>query len=183
MNYLIMTLLAAQLPQGKMFRLNTPKGYWFIATIADEVSSIDNLDDFKEEKRVIRYTFQITVKAFLLASNGPGVPVPIRRILSATDISFQLKETAGSVQTPQGPKRPNDTGFTLTDIETDPLTSQTLTTDQRVLVQKTIYNPSTGKTESRYAKVLETNQKQGETVYFASGFQTLDEFIAAIEGS
>jgi hypothetical protein len=118
-----------------------------------------------------------------LASNGPGVPVPIRRILSATDISFQLKETAGSVQTPQGPKRPNDTGFTLTDIETDPLTSQTLTTDQRVLVQKTIYNPSTGKTESRYAKVLETNQKQGETVYFASGFQTLDEFIAAIEGS
>lgn len=182
MNYLIMTLLAAQLPQGKMFRLNTPKGYWFIATVADEVSSSDNFDDFKEEKRVIRYTFQITVKSFLLAPNGPGVPVPIRRTLSATDISFELETTPGSVQTPQGPRRPSDTGFTLTDIEADPLTTQTPTTDQRLLVHKTVYNPTTGKTESRYARVLETNQKQGETVYFASGFQSLEEFIAAIKG-
>ncbi len=182
MNYLIMTLLAAQLPQGKMFRLNTPKGYWFIATVADEVSSSDNFDDFKEEKRVIRYTFQITVKSFLLAPNGPGVPVPIRRTLSATDISFELETTPGSVQTPQGPRRPNDTGFTLTDIEANPLTTQTPTTDQRLLVHKTVYNPTTGKTESRYARVLETNQKQGETVYFASGFQSLEEFIAAIKG-
>lgn len=182
MNYLIMTLLAAQLPQGKMFRLNTPKGYWFIATVADEVSSSDNFDDFKEEKRVIRYTFQITVKSFLLAPNGPGVPVPIRRTLSATDISFELETTPGSVQTPQGPRRPSDTGFTLTDIEANPLTTQTPTTDQRLLVHKTVYNPTTGKTESRYARVLETNQKQGETVYFASGFQSLEEFIAAIKG-
>lgn len=182
MNYLIMTLLAAQLPQGKMFRLNTPKGYWFIATVADEVSSSDNFDDFKEEKRVIRYTFQITVKSFLLAPNGPGVPVPIRRTLSATDISFELETTPGSVQTPQGPRRPSDTGFTLTDIEANPLTTQIPTTDQRLLVHKTVYNPTTGKTESRYARVLETNQKQGETVYFASGFQSLEEFIAAIKG-
>jgi hypothetical protein len=182
MNYLIMTLLAAQLPQGKMFRLNTPKGYWFIATVADEVSSSDNLDDFKEEKRVIRYTFQMTVKSFLLAPNGPGVPVPIRRTLSATDISFELETTPGSVRAPQGPSRPNDPGFTLTDIEANPLTAQTPTVDQRLLVQKTVYNPATGKTESRYARILETNQKQGETVYFASGFQSLEEFIAAIKG-
>jgi hypothetical protein len=182
MNYLIMTLLAAQLPQGKMFRLNTPKGYWFIATVADEVSSSDNLDDFKEEKRVIRYTFQMTVKSFLLAPNGPSVPVPIRRTLSATDISFELETTPGSVRAPQGPSRPNDPGFTLTDIEANPLTAQTPTVDQRLLVQKTVYNPATGKTESRYARILETNQKQGETVYFASGFQSLEEFIAAIKG-
>lgn len=181
MNYLIMTLLAAQLPQGKMFRLNTPKGYWFIATIADEVSSADNLDDFKEEKRVIRYTFQVMVKSFLLAPNGPGVPVPVRRTISATDISFELETTPGSVKAPQGPTRPVDGGFTLTDIEQDPGTAQTPTTDQRLLVQKTIYNPVTGRSESKYARVLETNQKQGETVYYASGFESLEEFIAAIK--
>lgn len=181
MNYLIMTLLAAQLPQGKMFRLNTDKGYWFIATIADEMSSTDNLDDFKEEKRVIRYTFQVMVKSFLLAPNGPGVPVPVRRTISATDISFELEIPPGSVKTPQGPHRPTDTGFTLTDIEVDPGTAQTPTSDQRVLVQKTIYNPATGKSESRYARVLETNQKHGETVYYASGFESLDEFVAAIK--
>jgi hypothetical protein len=183
MNYLIMTLLAAQLPQGKMFRLNTPKGYWFIATIADEVNSADNLDDFKEEKRVIRYTFQVMVKSFLLAPNGPGVPVPVRRTISATDISFELETTPGSVKTPQGPRKPTDSGFTLTDIEQDPGTGQTQTTDQRLLVQKTIYNPVTGRSESKYARVLESNQKQGETVYYASGFESLEEFIATIRSS
>lgn len=136
MNYLIMTLLAAQLPQGKMFRLNTSKGYWFVATIADELTSADNLDEFKEEKRIIRYTFQVTVKAFLLAPGGPGVPVPVRRTISATDIAFELETAPGSVRTPQGPNKPVDTGFTLTDMDVDPGTAQTPTSDQRLLVQK-----------------------------------------------
>lgn len=181
MNYLIMTLMAAQLPQGKMFRLNTTKGYWFIATIADEISSSDNLDDFKEEKRVIRYTFQVTVKSFLLAPNGPGLPVPIRRLISATDISFELETAPGQVRAPQGPRRPKDTGFTLTDIEQDPATAQTPTTDERLLVQKNIYNPVTGQFDFKYARILETTQKKGETVYYASGFESLEEFIAAIK--
>jgi hypothetical protein len=181
MNYLIMTLLSAQLPQGKMFRLNTPKGYWFIATIADEISSADNLDDFKEEKRVIRYTFQVTVKSFLLAPNGPGVPVPVRRTISATDIAFELETTPGLVKAPQGPRRPVDAGFTLTDIEQDPATAQTPRTDERLLVQKSVYNPVTGRMDQKYARILDTTQKKGETVYFASGFETLEEFITAIK--
>lgn len=183
MNYLIMTLLSAQLPQGKTFRLNTPKGYWFIATIADEVSSTDNLDDFKEEKRIIRYTFQVTVKAFILASNGPGNPVPIRRTISATDISFELAVPPGQVRAPQGPSRPVDGGFTLTDIEPDTASAQTPTSDQKLLVDKTVTNPFTGKTERKYVRVLESNQKKGETVYYASGFESMDSFLASIQGS
>jgi hypothetical protein len=183
MNYLIMTLLAAQLPQGKTFRLNTAKGYWFIATIADEISSADNLDDFKEEKRIIRYTFQVTVKAFVLATNGPGNPVPIRRSISATDISFEMEVPPGQVLSPQGPRRPKDTKFTLTDIEVDDSTSQTPTTDQRLLVEKEVYNPTTGKMDKKYVRVLEVNQKKGETAYYASGFKSLDEFVATIKGT
>lgn len=181
MNYLITTLLSAQLPQGKTFRLNTAKGYWFIATIADEMSSSDNLDEFKEEKRVIRYTFQVTVKSFLLAPNGPGIPVPVRRTLSATDISFELEESSGPVFVPRSIKTTTDSPFALTDIEADSRTAQTPTTDQKLLVQKTIYNPITNKNESRYARILEANQKKGETVYHASGFGSLEEFIAAIK--
>lgn len=183
MNYLIMTLLSAQLPQGKTFRLNTPKGYWFIATIADEVSSTDNLDDFKEEKRIIRYTFQVSVKAFILATNGPGNPVPIRRSISATEISFELLVPPGQVQSPQGPRRPKNDGFALTDIEADPTTAQTPTTNERLLVDKKIFNPVTGRTETKYVKILEANQKKGETVYYASGFESLDEFLASIKGA
>jgi hypothetical protein len=181
MNYLIMTLLAAQLPQGKTFRLNTSKGYWFIATMADEVSSADNLDDFKEEKRIIRYTFQMSVKSFLLAPNGPGLPVPIRRTISATDLSFELEVAPGPVKAPQGPTANNE--FALTDIEQSPSTAQTPTTKQKLSVLKTVFNPKTNRSETRYAKVLESNQKQGETVYYASGFESLEEFIAAIKSS
>lgn len=183
MNYLIMTLLSAQLPQGKTFRLNTPKGYWFIATIADEVSSTDNLDDFKEEKRIIRYTFQVSVKAFILATNGPGNPVPVRRSISATEISFELEVPPGQVQSPKGPRKPRTDGFTLTDIEVDDSRTQTPTTNERLLVDKKIFNPITGRTETKYVKILEANQKKGETVYYASGFESLDEFLASIKGS
>jgi hypothetical protein len=181
MNYLISTFLSAQLPQGKMFRLNTPKGYWFIASVSDEVSSAENFDDFKEDKRVIRYTVQMTVKAFLLAPNGPGNPVPIKRTLSATDISFETVVPTGRVHSPQGPKHPKDPNFTLTDIEEDPTTAQESTTDGKFLVEKTVYNPTTGRQETKYVRILEANQKKGETAYFASGFESLEEFIATIQ--
>jgi len=183
MNYLITTLIAAQLPQGKNFRLNTPQGYWFIATIGDDFGSADNLDEFTEEKRIIRYTLQLTVKAFILAPNGPGLPVPVRRTLSATDISFDISIPSGFVQVPQGPQRPVDKGFSLTDIESDPNTAQTPTTNQKLLIEKTSINPITNQKETRLVKILESNQKQGEIVYYASGFQTLDEFITTINGS
>jgi hypothetical protein len=181
MNYLIMTMLSAQLPQNKTFRLNTPKGYWFIATVADEISSADNIDDFKEEKRIIRYTFQITVKAFILAANGPGNPVPIRRTISATDISFEMVVPTAKVFSPQGPKTNVSAGYALSDIEANETSSQTKTSDEKLLVQKKVYNPSTGRMETKYVKILETNQKNGETAYYASGFESLDEFITAIK--
>lgn len=183
MNYLMSTFMAAQLPQGKTFRLNTSKGYWFIAEVSDELSSGDNFDDFKEDKRVLRYTVQITVKAFLLAVNGPGNPVPIKRYLSATQIDFETIIPTGRVHSPQGPKRSTDTGFALTDIEEDPETAQTPTTDERFVIEKKVFNPITSKTETKFVKKLETIQKKGETVYYASGFESLDEFIATIQGA
>lgn len=180
MNYLIMTLMAAQLPQGKMFRLNTSKGYWFIANISDEFSTADNLEEFKEEKRIIRYTFQITVKAFLLAFNGPGIPVPVRRTISATDISFEIQNATGVVKSPLGPPKQDD-NFGLTDIEQSPETVQNPTTNQKLLVEKQIIDPITGKRQTKFVKILESTQKSGETVYYASGFETFQEFLNAIK--
>jgi hypothetical protein len=89
----------------------------------------------------------------------------------------------GNVQGPKGPKRPKDPGFTLTEIEPDPSTTQTPTTNSRFLVQKDVFNPTTGKMESKYVKILGVNQKKGETAYSASGFESLDEFVDSIKGS
>ena len=44
MNYMIQTLMNAQLPQDRMFKLNTSKGYWFMAYMEDGgMESKDNL--------------------------------------------------------------------------------------------------------------------------------------------
>jgi len=181
MNYMVTTLLSAQLPQGKMFRLNTPKGYWFIGEISDEVTSADNFEEFTEDKKVIRYTFQMTVKAFLLASNGPGMPVPVRRTISAVEISFETVIPTGKVVSPQGPNLPGEP-YALSDIEERVEDAQTLTSDQRFIVEKKVANPLTGKVAVKKASILGSNQKQGETAYYADGFETLDEFILAIQG-
>jgi hypothetical protein len=178
---MVTTLLSAQLPQGKMFRLNTPKGYWFIGEISDEVTSADNFEEFTEDKKVIRYTFQMTVKAFLLASNGPGMPVPVRRTISAVEISFETVIPTGKVVSPQGPNLPGEP-YALSDIEERVEDAQTLTSDQRFIVEKKVANPLTGKMAVKKASILGSNQKQGETVYYADGFETLDEFILAIQG-
>lgn len=181
MNYMVTSLLSAQLPQGKMFRLNTPKGYWFIGEVSDEITSADNFEEFSEDKRVVRYTFQMTVKAFLLASNGPGVPVPVRRTISAVDISFETVIPPGKVLSPQGPNFPSEP-YALSDIEERPEDAQTLTSDQKFVVEKAGVNPLTGRAFVKKASILGSNQKQGETAYYADGFETLDEFVLAIQG-
>jgi hypothetical protein len=181
MNYMITTLLASQLPQGKSFRLNTPKGYWFMAELTDEVMTADNFEEYSEEKRLIRYTFQISVKAFLLAVNGPGMPVPVRRTFSAVEISFDTVVPSGKVLTPQGPNFEAEK-YALSDIEEKASEAQVPTSDQKLIIEKRTVNPFTGKSTTKRASVLERNQKQGETVYYADGFDSLDEFIIALGG-
>jgi hypothetical protein len=181
MNYLITALFSSQLPQGKMFRLNTPKGYWFIASLSDEMSSSDNFDEFTEDKRLVRYSFQMTVKAFILAPNGSGMPVPVRRTLSAVDISFETVLATGKVLSPQGPSIPTEM-YALSDIEERVEEAQTLTSDQKLIVEKKIVDPITGRTSVKKARILASNQKHGETAYYATGFESLDEFVLAIQG-
>ena len=91
MNYMIETLMSSQLPQGKMFKLTTDKGYWFIANIEEEMSSQDNYDDFTEQERIIRYSFNIKVPAYIISSNEQGKPSPFKRYFSAVDISFSFE--------------------------------------------------------------------------------------------
>lgn len=181
MNYLITALFSSQLPQGKMFRLNTPKGYWFIATLSDEMSSSDNFEEFTEDKRIVRYSFQMTVKAFILAPNGSGMPVPVRRTLSAVDISFETVLATGKVLSPQGPFIPTEK-YAISDIEERAENTQTLTSDQKLIVEKKVVDPLTGRTSVKKARILGSNQKQGETAYYVSGFQSLDEFLLTIQG-
>lgn len=91
MNELIEMFIAAQLPQGNAFKISNPaKNYWFVATIeGNEYSPENNFENMFEQERIIKYTFNVSVPGYILATNAPGAPVPVRRYVSSTNIEFQ----------------------------------------------------------------------------------------------
>jgi hypothetical protein len=89
MTQMIEGLIASFLPQGNVWRLNTPKGYWFLANVDGNLYSADqNTDDFSQEERVVKYKFVIKVPGYILATGVPGAPVPLKRYLSSPTIEF-----------------------------------------------------------------------------------------------
>ena len=181
MTYLIQTYMNSFLPQFRGHKLETDKGYWFLAYTEDTFSNGENIDQFEGEERIIKYTLSISVKGYLLAAQAPTDAVPVRRWISCPNIVFDVA-IAGDVQPKDHLERPpqKDTpneGFTLTDINLNPETKQTPTTQQRFLVNKTLIDPLSGKKKKKYVSILDTNQKKGETVFAASDIETLEEYL------
>lgn len=181
MTYLIQTYMTSFLPQFRGHKLETDKGYWFLAYTEDAFSNGENIDQFEGEERLIKYTFNINVKGYLLVAQAPTNAVPVRRWISAPNIVFDVS-VAGDIQPKNHLERPpvKDTphdGFTLTDIEIDPVTKQTPTVQQKFVVNKTLIDVSTGKKRKKYVSILDTNQKKGETAFAASDIETLEEYL------
>jgi len=181
MNYLIETLMSSYLPQDKMFKLGTDKGYWFMAYVEDSMTSQDNFEDFSTTERIIRYNFNMSVKSFILASSGPGNMIPVRKYLSAPTISFEIVQTPTtdilSQKNLDAPPLVNlsDSRFLLSDINekvTPPEDS-----GQVMLFKKIVVEPGTNKKSVKYIKQTTKNKKKGERSFTASDIQTLQEFL------
>jgi hypothetical protein len=181
MTYLIQTYMTSFRPQFRGHKLETDKGYWFLAYTEDSFSNGENIDQFEGEERLIKYTFNINVKGYLLAAQAPTNAVPVRRSISCPNLVFDIA-IAGDIQPKDVLERPpikdtpND-GFTLTDIDMDPVTKQTETTLQKFALNKTLIDPITGKKHKKYVSILDVNQKKGETVFAASDIETLEEYL------
>lgn len=93
---LIELLISSFLPQGNAWRLDTPKGYWFVATVDGNVyNSESNIEDMSGEERMIKYKFTVRVPGYVLASKVPGAPVPIKRYVSSPVITFDVGVDVG----------------------------------------------------------------------------------------
>ena len=90
MNQLLEQIISSFLPQANAWKLNTPKGYWFIATVSNNSYDPDNnFDDLGQEERIIKYKFSIDVKAYIFATQYPGNGIPVKRYVSSPIISFE----------------------------------------------------------------------------------------------
>lgn len=91
MNQLVKKLVSSFLPQGNAWKLDTPKGYWFVATVENNgYSDVNNLDDMSKQERAIKLTLTIKVSAYILAGQIAGEPVPVKRYVSSPTVSFDV---------------------------------------------------------------------------------------------
>jgi len=89
-NQIIEKIFSSFLPQGQAWRLDTSKGYWFVATVeGGNYSSETNFDDMSQAERFIKHTFDISVPAYFFATRAPGAPIPIKRYISSPIIRFE----------------------------------------------------------------------------------------------
>ncbi len=169
MNTLIETFVSSYTGNRNQFKIESDKGYWFVAYPDNSVSNADNFDDFTNEQRIVRYTFNMTVPAYIVAPQGSGNMSPFRKFVSAPDISFEIfASNAEILHYP--PDKPDPTGdigkFMLSEVEQINSAGNLVESDRiRYLKAKSkIKNPFTDKTETEYLKIVTRNQRKGETV-------------------
>tara|TARA_R110001592_G_scaffold202401_1_gene451850 strand:- start:330 stop:1571 length:1242 start_codon:yes stop_codon:yes gene_type:complete len=173
MNQIIESLIAQFDGQEKGFKIETDKGYEFSALFQGELSPADNFTDFTNDERIIRYTFQVKVPGFLLATRIDGMKNPFRRYLTAPQIDFgidqissQAIKTSKSSVTGEEIGKDSSKKFILSDTELlDKTGEQPLARGQTgTQLKQLIENPFTGEKKTVYSRVKTRNQRRGETV-------------------
>jgi hypothetical protein len=106
MNQAIEILMSSYLPQMQGWKIETPKGYWFLAEVEEgSMSPETNFDDLSQGERLIKHKFNIKAQAYIFSSNAPGVPIPVKRYLSMPRISFEMgiPKNSESISDPTNP--------------------------------------------------------------------------------
>lgn len=91
MNEVIECLISSYMPQLRGWKIETPKGYWFLANVtSDDFASDENIEDMVKQERIIKRKFSIEVPSFVLATDTPGAPVPIKKYISNPVVTFGI---------------------------------------------------------------------------------------------
>ena len=178
----------------RTFKLETDKGYWFVANIEPSLNLQNNYDSMGDQERLIKTSFNIKVRGYVINPNIPGVNNQIRRYISAPYVTFDM----GVVQTSRNPlivgkpyikdqvpvPSSNLNDYIHENIEhiEDPLPGSSIGNSE--VAQKsesasigtgmagerdhytyTETDPNTGKEIKKTYAIKTTNRRKGETVY------------------
>lgn len=187
-NQILERIFSSFLPQGQAWRLDTNKGYWFVAKVEEgSFMTETNFEDMSMQERFIKNTFTVNVPAYFFANATVGGQIPIKRYVSSPLASFDIE--IGDFQ------EKNDEYVLGSDDPTLPLDEQkNVRTDQRLTGwrQQKIYpivpngdavdptdpknsnDPSvTTQSQRNIIKVLNKNSK-GETTYTGASLGDLE---------
>jgi len=193
MNQIIEKIISSYLPQTNSWKLNTPKGYWFIAKLEGGGYNVEtSFEDMSTVERFLKCTLELKVPAYVWASNAPGVPVPVKRYVSSPIIDFAIESR--STADGSGPEEFTDNYLLGNDDPTLPLNEEYsgrqdqrgdgIQTNSREKVypndlalesyprgiKQSEYQKIQIGNDSKYVKVVSVNQATGETVYSAADF-------------
>ena len=106
MNNLIEALITSYNNQtARTFKIETDKGYWFVATVDSSLSDSNNFDGYQDDERLIKTSVSITVTGYIINPKYPGAPSPFRRYISAPKVQFET--TTDKVVTVHSNKLPS----------------------------------------------------------------------------
>ncbi len=108
---------------GRSFRIESDKGYWFVAYVDKGLNGDLNFDSMTEAERIVKYNFSISVNGYIINPDFPGSLSTVRRTVSAPNISFDTKLNNSNAQTVVGIVSGRTKDYVNSDLESldDPL--------------------------------------------------------------
>lgn len=119
MNQMLETMMMKFDGQGHEFQITTNKGYKFTAFVQGPFGNNDNFDNYTDEERIIKYSFDIKVPAYILAPTHPGLGKPFRKFQSAPEINFGIYDSHTQIAEKQEVSNAKNTvnKFILSDLQ------------------------------------------------------------------
>lgn len=167
MNQLLEKFMSSYHAQGFQFKISTEKGYWFVGYVEDQMTPQDNLNDFAENERIIKYMITMTVPAYIVAPRNPGDMVPFRKYVSAPQVSFGFMDVGAQTFIRAPPVGlGNINKFVLSDVNTlDKDGEQTISTRTSIPYKiEKIRDPFSNTDAYRHVRISSRNERVGETV-------------------
>ena len=98
MNDIVMTIMTnAQNYAQRTYRLESQKGYTFVAYMEAGFDPSNNFEDFSDDERIIRTSFTMKVPGYLLGETYPGSPARLRSVLSSPQLTFEMDSAPAQV--------------------------------------------------------------------------------------
>jgi hypothetical protein len=127
MNHMIEAFLSSyNIRSAQSFRIESPKGWWFVATAEDELRLENNIDDYTNEERRLQCVITLNVNGYIVGPSFPGAPNDIRRYTSAPFVSFDVSDSEEQNFTASKHASNNPDNYTFEDFasENAPLPGQ-----------------------------------------------------------
>jgi len=181
MNKMIENLIQSVEVMGFNFKIQSDKGYWYVAHLEDSLNSADNFENFSDQERMIRYSFNLKVDSWIAAVTNPGMQSPVRKYLSAPQLNFVVNEVNAPVTVQTDPPQLGKSGdldrFILSDVDTIDSSGEPILSGDPVVTKAfdVIKDPFDRSGKGDYFPVL-TRNNRGETVFSTRIVSKIDEF-------